>query len=56
MLWRGSERRLRGQIMGEICNDCGRSVRLGSGWFINCVPDLNEPEERDTQRASEEDD
>jgi len=32
--------------MTEVCNECGRSVRLGSGWFINRVPDLNEPQER----------
>jgi len=32
--------------MSEICNECGRSVKWGSGWFVNRVPDLNEPEER----------
>ena len=26
----------------EICNECGRSVRFGSGWFANRVPDLND--------------
>ena len=25
----------------EICNHCGRSVSLGSGRFVNRVPDLN---------------
>ena len=35
-----------GQIIREVCNECGRSVRLGSGWFVNRVPDLNEPEVR----------
>jgi len=32
--------------MSEICNECGRSVKLGSGWFVNRVPDFNQPEER----------
>jgi len=32
--------------MSEICNECGRGVRLGSGGFINRVADLNEPEYR----------
>jgi len=30
----------------EICNECGRSVAFGSGWFVNRVPDLNSIEER----------
>jgi len=30
----------------QICNHCGRSVRLGSGWFVNRVPDLNDVETR----------
>lgn len=25
----------------QHCNKCGRSVRLGSGWFVNRVPDFN---------------
>jgi hypothetical protein len=25
----------------EVCNECGRSVEFGSGWFVNRVPDLN---------------
>ena len=25
-----------------MCNHCGRSVALGSGWFVNRVPDLND--------------
>jgi len=30
----------------EICNECGRSVAFGSGWFVNRVPDLDTIEER----------
>ena len=30
----------------EICNECGRSVAFGNGWYINRVPDLNTIEER----------
>jgi hypothetical protein len=30
----------------EICNECGRSVKPGSGLFVNRVPDFNSPEER----------
>jgi len=30
----------------EICNECGRSVKPGSGLFINRVPDFNSPEVR----------
>jgi len=30
----------------EICNECGRSVKFGSGLFINRVPDFNSPEVR----------
>ena len=26
----------------QMCNHCGRSVALGSGWFVNRVPDLND--------------
>lgn len=32
--------------MSEICNECGRSVKWGSGWFINRISDCDEPEER----------
>ena len=32
--------------MSEICNECGISVRAGSGNFVNRVTDLNTPEER----------
>ena len=32
--------------MSEICNECGRSVKPGSGNFVNRVPDCNTPEER----------
>jgi hypothetical protein len=31
----------------EFCNLCGRSVAWGSGWFVNRVPDLNDPRERE---------
>ena len=30
----------------EVCNECGRSVAMGSGYFVNRVPDLNDPETR----------
>lgn len=30
----------------EICNHCGHSVALGSGRFVNRVPDLNDVETR----------
>jgi hypothetical protein len=30
----------------EICNECGRSVKWGSGWFVNRVPDINESKYR----------
>jgi len=26
----------------EICNHCGRSVSLGSGLFVNRIPDFND--------------
>jgi len=26
----------------EICNECGKSVRLGTGLFVNRVPDFND--------------
>lgn len=32
--------------MTEICNECGRSVKFGSGNFVNRVPDCNTIEER----------
>ena len=25
----------------EICNHCGRSVKFGSGLFVNRIPDIN---------------
>lgn len=28
--------------LNEFCNHCGRSVRLGSGLFVNRIPDLND--------------
>lgn len=30
----------------DICNECGESVQLGTGLFVNRVIDLNEIEER----------
>ncbi len=30
----------------EICNECGRSVALGSGFFVNRVVDLNDKSTR----------
>jgi hypothetical protein len=33
-------------INKEICNECGRSVKFGSGLYINRVVDLNEFSDR----------
>lgn len=30
----------------EICNECGRSVKEGSGLFVNRISDLNDLETR----------
>jgi len=30
----------------EICNECGRSVKWGSGFFVNRVVDFNDTEYR----------
>jgi uncharacterized protein YlaI len=30
----------------EICNECGRSVKFGTGLYVNRVMDFNEFEER----------
>lgn len=30
----------------QICNECGDSVRWGSGRFINRIPDLNDERTR----------
>lgn len=30
----------------EICNECGKSVTPGSGWFVNRVPDFDSYEKR----------
>jgi hypothetical protein len=30
----------------EICNECGESVKVGSGLFVNRIPDFNAFEER----------
>mgnify|MGYP001613849842 CR=1 FL=1 len=35
-----------GQVDKEICNECGRSVKQGSGRFVNRVCDFNEEEDR----------
>lgn len=32
----------------EICNECGKSVKIGSGLFVNRVIDLNDFEEKQT--------
>jgi hypothetical protein len=34
------------QAGGEICNECGKSVKWGSGNFVNRVIDLNDIETR----------
>lgn len=31
----------------QICNECGHSVALGSGRFVNRVPNLNDVETRE---------
>jgi len=28
--------------LNEYCNQCGKSVKLGSGLFVNRIPDLND--------------
>lgn len=30
----------------EICNECGKKVQMGTGLFVNRIPDLNEKKER----------
>lgn len=30
----------------EICCECGRSVKMGSGRFVNRIPELNDYETR----------
>lgn len=32
--------------MSETCNECGNSVKIGSGFFVDRVADLNEYEDR----------
>lgn len=34
----------------EVCNECGRSVKAGSGLFINRIPDFNDFEMRKEMR------
>ncbi len=36
--------RMQGEI--EVCNECGQSVRPGSGKFVNRIPDANTFAER----------
>ncbi len=38
--------------MTEICMDCGESVALGSGKFVNRIPDLDSIEERKSRGVS----
>lgn len=33
-------------MLKEICNECGRSVNLGTGLFVNRVIDFNEVKDR----------
>lgn len=33
---------IEGDILIEICNHCGEDVSLGSGKYINRIPDLND--------------
>ena len=35
-----------GDVLEEICNHCGDSVALGSGKFVNRIPDLNDVQTR----------
>jgi hypothetical protein len=35
----------------ELCFNCGRSVKRGSGWFVNRVPSLDTREERETAQV-----
>lgn len=34
------------QTKNEICNECGKSVKFGTGLFVNRVIDLNSPIDR----------
>ena len=33
-------------MIAEICNECGKSVQMGTGLFVNRVPDLNDKKTR----------
>lgn len=33
-------------MLTEICNECGESVKTGTGLFVNRVIDLNKVEDR----------
>lgn len=37
-----TEKNFQDEILIEICNHCGRDVSLGSGSFVNRVPDFND--------------
>ena len=30
----------------QICNECERSVKMGSGFFVNRIPDFNDVKTR----------
>lgn len=31
----------------EFCNECGKSVKVGRGSFVNRIPDLNDKKTRE---------
>ena len=33
-------------MITEVCNECGQSVKWGTGLFVNRVPDLNDKKTR----------
>lgn len=33
-------------MINEVCNECGESVALGSGRYVNRIIDLNDVEQR----------
>jgi len=37
---------IQNKVKIEICNECGRSVKIGSGLFVNRVVDFNDFEDR----------
>jgi len=34
------------QVITEACNECGQSVQVGTGLFVNRITDLNDKETR----------